>query len=57
MKEAETTKKARKPVKTFPLIQWVGWKGDIKRMKRATGETATTRAIEKYIKQTFVKEN
>ena len=57
MNETETKKKSRKSVKTFPLIQWVGFKGDIKRMKRITGEVTTTRAIQRFIKLNLNQEN
>ena len=50
MKENKTNKKARKPIKTFPLIQWVGFKGDTKRLKKITGAVSVTRAIEEAVK-------
>ena len=43
--------KARKLVKTFPLIQWVGFKGDTKKLKKLTGASSVTRAIEEVIKE------
>lgn len=62
MKEKEHTVKTDKPkknkaVKNFPLIKWVGFKGDTKELKKITNQNSVTRAIETAVKNTINKQS